>query len=65
MKYLSSGKHKCVTHKETKSRQNWIILCQFCSDTQEHSSHRHCLIEAIAEGQTETSKGNGIIMGEE
>ncbi|XP_050995930.1 tripartite motif-containing protein 43-like [Acomys russatus] len=56
MKYLSSEEHRCVTHKETKRifcEENWIPLCQLCSDSQEHMGHRHCPIEAASEGQME------------
>ncbi|XP_041502577.1 tripartite motif-containing protein 43B-like [Microtus oregoni] len=54
MKYLSSEEHKCVTHKETKGifcMENSIYLCRPCSDSHEHRGHRHCPIEAAAEGQ--------------
>ncbi|XP_060242109.1 tripartite motif-containing protein 43B-like [Meriones unguiculatus] len=54
MKYLSSEEHKCVTHKEAKMifcEEKRVLLCQLCSDSQEHKGHRHCLIEAAAEGQ--------------
>ncbi|XP_038178173.1 tripartite motif-containing protein 43-like [Arvicola amphibius] len=56
MKYLSSEEHQCVTHKETKGifcTENRIYLCQLCSDSHEHRGHRHCPIEAAAEGQME------------
>ncbi|XP_057624370.1 tripartite motif-containing protein 43-like [Chionomys nivalis] len=56
MKYLSSEEHKCVTHKETKGifcMENRIYLCRLCSDSHEHRSHRHCPVEAAAEGQME------------
>ncbi|XP_060242122.1 tripartite motif-containing protein 43B-like [Meriones unguiculatus] len=54
MKYLSSEEHKCVTHKEAKRifcEENRVLLCQLCSDSQEHKGHRHCPTEAAAEGQ--------------
>ncbi|XP_059123034.1 tripartite motif-containing protein 43B-like, partial [Peromyscus eremicus] len=54
MKDLSSEKHKCVTHKETKRifcAENRIFLCQLCSNSHEHRGHRHCPIEAAAEDQ--------------
>ncbi|XP_060232859.1 tripartite motif-containing protein 43B-like [Meriones unguiculatus] len=54
MKYLNSEEHKCVTHKEAKRifcEENRILLCQWCSDSQEHKGHRHCPIEAAAERQ--------------
>ncbi|CAO2634142.1 Tripartite motif-containing protein 43 [Lemmus lemmus] len=56
MKYLSSEEHQCVTHKETKRifcMENKIYLCRLCSDSHEHRGHRHCSIEAAAEGQME------------
>ncbi|XP_038173568.1 tripartite motif-containing protein 43-like [Arvicola amphibius] len=56
MKYLSSEEHRCVPHKETKEifcMENRIYLCQLCSDSHEHRGHRHCPIEAAAEGQLE------------
>ncbi|XP_021482920.1 tripartite motif-containing protein 43-like [Meriones unguiculatus] len=56
MKYLSSEEHKCVTHKEAKRifcEENRVLLCQLCSDSQEHKGHRHCPIEAASEGQME------------
>ncbi|XP_075823674.1 tripartite motif-containing protein 43-like [Microtus pennsylvanicus] len=56
MKYLSSEEHQCVTHKETKGifcMENSLYLCRPCSDSQEHRGHRHCPIEAAAEGQLE------------
>ncbi|CAO2605160.1 Tripartite motif-containing protein 43 [Lemmus lemmus] len=56
MKYLSSKEHKCMTHKETKGIlcvENRISLCHLCSDSHEHRGYRHCLIEAVAEGQIE------------
>nr|XP_048291662.1 tripartite motif-containing protein 43-like [Myodes glareolus] len=56
MKYLSSEEHQCVTHKETKGifcMENRIYLCRLCSDSHEHRGHRHCPIEAAAEGQME------------
>ncbi|XP_060232861.1 tripartite motif-containing protein 43-like [Meriones unguiculatus] len=56
MKYLNSEENKCVTHKEIKRifcEENRVLLCQLCSDSQEHKGHRHCPIEAAAEGQME------------
>nr|XP_021482332.1 tripartite motif-containing protein 43-like [Meriones unguiculatus] len=56
MKYLSSEEHNCVTHKEAKRifcEENRVLLCQLCSDSQEHKGHRHCPTEAAAEGQME------------
>ncbi|XP_057624375.1 tripartite motif-containing protein 43-like [Chionomys nivalis] len=56
MKYLSSEEQQCVTHKETKGifcMENRIYLCQLCSDSYEHRSHRHSPIEAAAEGEME------------
>nr|XP_048301557.1 tripartite motif-containing protein 43-like [Myodes glareolus] len=56
VKYLSSEEQQCVTHKETKRifcMENSIYLCRLCSDSHEHRGHRHCPIEAAAEGQME------------
>ncbi|KAL6055554.1 hypothetical protein STEG23_020536, partial [Scotinomys teguina] len=56
MKDLSSEERKCVSHKETKRifcAENRIFLCQLCSNSHEHRGHRHCPIEAAAEGQME------------
>ncbi|KAL6055560.1 hypothetical protein STEG23_020542 [Scotinomys teguina] len=56
MKDLSSEEHKCVSHKETKRifcAENRIFLCQLCSNSHDHRGHRHCPIEAAAEGQME------------
>ncbi|XP_049974857.1 tripartite motif-containing protein 43B-like [Alexandromys fortis] len=56
MKYLSSEEHQCVTHKEIKGifcMENRIYLCQLCSDSHMHRGHRHCPIEAAAEGEME------------
>nr|XP_021482333.1 tripartite motif-containing protein 43-like [Meriones unguiculatus] len=56
MKYLSSEEQKCVTHKEAKRifcEKNRVLLCQLCSESQEHKGHRHCPIEAASEGQME------------
>ncbi|KAM7337197.1 hypothetical protein ACRRTK_003316 [Alexandromys fortis] len=54
MKYLISEENKCVIHKETKGIfcvENRIYLCQLCSDSLMHRGHRHCPIEAAAEGE--------------
>ncbi|KAM7337199.1 hypothetical protein ACRRTK_003318 [Alexandromys fortis] len=54
MKFLSSEEHQCVTHKEIKGifcMENRIYLCQLCSDSHMHRGHRHCRIEAAAEGE--------------
>ncbi|XP_060242121.1 tripartite motif-containing protein 43B-like [Meriones unguiculatus] len=54
IKYLNSEENKCVTHKEAKRifcEENRVLLCQLCSDSQEHKGHRHCPTEAAAEGQ--------------
>ncbi|KAK7802546.1 hypothetical protein U0070_010163 [Myodes glareolus] len=54
MKYLISEENKCVIHKETKGifcMENSIYLCRLCSDSHEHRGHKHCPIEAAAEGQ--------------
>ncbi|XP_055473251.1 tripartite motif-containing protein 43-like [Psammomys obesus] len=56
MKYLSSEENKCVTHKEAKRifcEENRVLLCQLCSESQEHKGHRHCPTEAASEGQME------------
>ncbi|XP_013208351.1 tripartite motif-containing protein 48-like [Microtus ochrogaster] len=56
MKFLSSEEHQCVTHKETKRifcMETRIYLCQLCSDSHMHRGHRHCPIEAAAEGEME------------
>ncbi|XP_059101385.1 tripartite motif-containing protein 43-like [Peromyscus eremicus] len=56
MKDLSSEEHKCGTHKETKRIlcvESRIFLCQLCSNSHEHRSHRHCPTEAAAEHQME------------
>ncbi|XP_060242112.1 tripartite motif-containing protein 43-like [Meriones unguiculatus] len=56
MKYLSSEENKCVIHKEAKRifcEENRVLLCQLCSDSQEHKGHRHCPVEAASEGQME------------
>ncbi|KAM7337198.1 hypothetical protein ACRRTK_003317 [Alexandromys fortis] len=56
MKYLISEENKCVIHKETKGIfcvENRIYLCQLCSDSLMHRGHRHCPIEAAAEGEME------------
>ncbi|XP_052045296.1 tripartite motif-containing protein 43C-like [Apodemus sylvaticus] len=48
MKYLSSEDHKCVIHKERKTKfcgESSALLCQLCSDSQDHRGHRHCTIE--------------------
>ncbi|XP_052045285.1 tripartite motif-containing protein 43C-like [Apodemus sylvaticus] len=48
MKYLSSEDHKCVIHKEKKTKfcsESRTLLCQLCSDSQDHRGHRHCTIE--------------------
>ncbi|XP_076773866.1 tripartite motif-containing protein 43B-like isoform X1 [Arvicanthis niloticus] len=56
MKYLSSEEHKCVTHKERKMifcDENRVLLCQLCSDSQEHRGHRHCPTEVAIGEQME------------
>ncbi|KAK7805633.1 hypothetical protein U0070_005509 [Myodes glareolus] len=56
MKYLISEENKCVIHKETKGifcMENSIYLCRLCSGSHEHRGHKHCPIEAAAEGQME------------
>ncbi|XP_052045289.1 LOW QUALITY PROTEIN: tripartite motif-containing protein 43C-like [Apodemus sylvaticus] len=48
MKYLNSDDHKCVIHKERKIKfcgESRALLCQLCSDSQDHRGHRHCTIE--------------------
>ncbi|KAL6089449.1 hypothetical protein STEG23_002092, partial [Scotinomys teguina] len=56
MKDLSSEELKCGTHKETKRIfcvESRIFLCPLCPYSHEHRGHRHCPIEAAAEGQME------------
>ncbi|XP_052043627.1 tripartite motif-containing protein 43A-like [Apodemus sylvaticus] len=48
MKYLHSQDQKCMTHKERKTTfpgESRVLLCQLCSDTQNHRGQRHCIIE--------------------
>ncbi|XP_021047496.1 tripartite motif-containing protein 43B-like [Mus pahari] len=56
MEYLNSEEHKCVTHKERKTifcDKNRILLCQLCSDSQEHRGHTHCSINVAVVEQME------------
>ncbi|XP_052045623.1 tripartite motif-containing protein 43C-like [Apodemus sylvaticus] len=51
MKYLISEEHKCMTHKERKTTfcgESRALLCQLCSDSQDHRGHTHCTIGARA-----------------
>ena len=48
MKYLSSEDHKCVIHKERKTKfcgESRALLCQLCSDSWDYRGYTLCTIE--------------------
>ncbi|XP_017657271.1 tripartite motif-containing protein 43-like [Nannospalax galili] len=55
-KCLSSEENLCVTHKETKRifcQEDRLLLCQLCSNSEEHEGHTLCPTEAAVEKQRE------------